>query len=190
MIKYKTGDIFTERVDAICIPTNGYITKYGNGVMGKGVAKQAANYWPGIKKLLGERLQEIGHIVMPLTREDRDGRVFIDFEHKEVEVPYHVLSLPTKPDKIILEDFNQLVSNTRNLYRIGSEVPGFHVKSSLDMVMSSLGQLYSISWNRGWNSVALPYAGCGEGEIDKKELCSLVEELPDVKCDFIFVEKS
>jgi hypothetical protein len=55
------GDIWEYPADVICITTNGVLTKAGNGVMGRGVALQAKERFPGIEKQLGRSLKEYGN---------------------------------------------------------------------------------------------------------------------------------
>ena len=56
------GDLWTYQVPppctkVICITTNGDTNKHGLAVMGRGVAKQAADFYPGLRKVYGEMLK-------------------------------------------------------------------------------------------------------------------------------------
>lgn len=51
----------------LLITTNGYLKKDGTGVMGAGVAKQAAERYPDLPRLLGESLKCRGNVVSLLT---------------------------------------------------------------------------------------------------------------------------
>ncbi len=51
----------------ICITTNGFIKKDGTGVMGAGVARQAAEKDPELPRLLGHSLKTRGNVVSLLT---------------------------------------------------------------------------------------------------------------------------
>jgi hypothetical protein len=53
----------------ILIPTNGFIKNDGTGVMGAGVARQAAERYPDLPRLLGESLQRRGNVVSRLTQQ-------------------------------------------------------------------------------------------------------------------------
>lgn len=57
----KQTDLWSTGADAICITTNGTIARGGKGVMGRGVALQATQRIPGIKKTLGQYLLEHGN---------------------------------------------------------------------------------------------------------------------------------
>src|ERR1700733_12483098 len=50
---------------AICITTNGDVTKDGRCVMGAGTAKVARDMFPGCDKSLGTLIKEKGNIVQP-----------------------------------------------------------------------------------------------------------------------------
>lgn len=65
-MKERTGDIFAETGDAICITTNGAIKCNGCGVMGAGVAKIAAQRFPQLPKKLGTSLKQLGNHVAVL----------------------------------------------------------------------------------------------------------------------------
>lgn len=65
MIEIK-GNIWDTNAEWICIPTNGVVDKHGNAVMGAGLAKQAADRCPEIKKVLGEGIRQHGNITQGL----------------------------------------------------------------------------------------------------------------------------
>jgi hypothetical protein len=47
--------------DALVITTNGYVRKDGNAVMGRGIAKEAANLFPELPQNLGQQLRKNGN---------------------------------------------------------------------------------------------------------------------------------
>lgn len=51
----------------ICVTTNGFIKKDGTGVMGAGNAKQAADLFPDLPRLLGISLKNRKNVVSSLT---------------------------------------------------------------------------------------------------------------------------
>jgi len=67
-MKQATGNLWTFPADARCITTNGAVTKSGLAVMGRGVAAQAKERWPGLPGILGELLQERGNHVADLWK--------------------------------------------------------------------------------------------------------------------------
>lgn len=48
---------------ALCITTNGYVTKDGKGVMGAGIALEAKDRYPGIESLLARKIIKNGNKV-------------------------------------------------------------------------------------------------------------------------------
>ena len=64
--------------EAVCITTNGITDKYGNAVMGKGIALQAKNLFH-CEKLLGSYLKQYGNRCFNLGQYVRDKEVFTLF---------------------------------------------------------------------------------------------------------------
>lgn len=69
----RVGNIFqfialhpSDGVDAICITTNGYVKQNGRAVMGRGVAWQATQKFPGIDRILGTAIRRDGNHVHQL----------------------------------------------------------------------------------------------------------------------------
>jgi len=59
----ETGDY-----TALCILTNGSVNKYGEAVMGRGIAYEATWKIQGIQAILGAKIKESGHIVRPICK--------------------------------------------------------------------------------------------------------------------------
>lgn len=53
----------------ICVTTNGFIKLNGEGVMGAGCAKEAADRYPDLPRLLGQSLKLRGNVVSLLTNQ-------------------------------------------------------------------------------------------------------------------------
>lgn len=65
-MREQTGDLFqvaAQDADALVITTNGFVKNDGSAVMGRGVAKQAADRWPWLPRELGFRLNNSGNHV-------------------------------------------------------------------------------------------------------------------------------
>lgn len=75
------GDLWAYPADVRCITTNGYITKAGKCVMGKGCAKEAKDKFPGIDKELGLLIHLHGNVVHKL----RDDLYSFPVKHKWYE---------------------------------------------------------------------------------------------------------
>ena len=66
-MKYEYGNMVNMSRDALVITTNGFVKKDGSCVMGRGIAKQIANMFPRVPKILGERILRHGNKVHHLT---------------------------------------------------------------------------------------------------------------------------
>lgn len=119
-MKETTSDIWETELDAICVTTNGVVTKNGL-VMGKGFALQVSQRFPGIAKFFGKHVQHEGNVPhlyrnYPLLKES------------------YLISLPTKHHwrdpadiKLIEKSIKLLVEiadANLHLKRIGMTRPG------------------------------------------------------------------
>jgi hypothetical protein len=139
---------FIGAVDAICIPTNGFIKGDGTSVMGAGLALQAKKKFPTIHRELTRHIMSSGNTVTILH--EVGGT--------------HIVSFPTKVAEMKDPPKNMILPNRRFLYRDGDTVPGFHLKSFLSLIVSSAKDLVSMADYMGFESgVVLPKVGCGEG---------------------------
>ena len=66
-----TRDIWDFPCDWLCITTNGIIDSKGKAAMGRGIAHQAKQKYPGIEDVLAKKLKENGNIVFCLGEYDR-----------------------------------------------------------------------------------------------------------------------
>ncbi len=103
-MKETEGDLFEQKVDAVCITTNGFVKKNGEGVMGRGVALQAKQRWPKIAEALGQALELSGNHVQWLA------------EPEDYDTPYHLVSFPVKENwmdkakvRLIKRSINELL---------------------------------------------------------------------------------
>lgn len=160
----QTGDLFAlTDVDAICLTTNGVVSKCGACVMGRGVALQAKQRWPGVDYLLGRAIQQNGNIVHQLTgiyglnpgvpmlwdevciggSPDSDGIV----------LPWHLVAFPVK-----------------NHWR---------EPASLVLIERSAIQLAQLADLEGWRRIALPRPGCGNGRRRWDEVAPVLSRMLD-----------
>ena len=65
----KAGDLWSEPADFRVITTNGSIRRNGQAVMGRGCAKEAAEKFPNLPRLLGSELARKGNVVHFFARE-------------------------------------------------------------------------------------------------------------------------
>ena len=153
---------------AIGIPTNGYISRNGAGVMGAGLALDAKNRYPGIVFDLGTHLRREGNVVGWLRKD-----------------PHQLISIPVKPWFMKLETHEQrikILPKVRNLYNIGDTVPGFHCMANIKLIETSLNQLVDFIEKNSLDTVFIPLLGCGNGGLSAtRDLLPLLErmDLPD-----------
>lgn len=161
-LKELKGDIFevydTVPWCTICIPSNGYVTKAGKAVMGRGVARQAARRWPQLPTTLGLNLTTHGNRVM-----------FI--EHR-------VLCFPTKRVSGI-SDGSNIVKHLRRRFPPGRPCPGWAMRSSLQRISWSLLQLDVLRKLGGFGDVYLPRPGCGAGGLAWTQVEPLCKQWED-----------
>lgn len=106
-MKSGRGDIFKVRADAICVTTNGVTRSDGRAVMGAGVARIAADRYPGIDKVLGLQIIAGGNHARVLHEGGVDPW---SFESRAI------VSLPTKshwldpsPVELVMRSAGELV---------------------------------------------------------------------------------
>lgn len=106
-MKEVTGNLWTYPSDFRTITTNGTIRNDGACVMGRGVARQAANNYPRLPFLLGEQLKISGNHVMvwqefhlftyPVKHnwwEQADPDLIVRSAIELVELHSHILPIP------------------------------------------------------------------------------------------------
>lgn len=103
-------DLFAQRgpKSVLVIPANGQV-KYGTqtAVMGAGVAKQAAEIWPELPKLLGRAIMMNGNHVFHFM-----------VSHKE-----HVITFPTKEHWAQSSRLSLIEKSTRELINLAALLP-------------------------------------------------------------------
>lgn len=57
------GNLWDYPADFKVVTTNGSVNKFGQAVMGRGCAREAATQWPGIAKRLGDLIERKGNRV-------------------------------------------------------------------------------------------------------------------------------
>ncbi len=114
------GNFWDQKAEAHVITTNGIVRGDGQCVMGRGIALEAKNRFPGIAMLLGARIKEHGNKVHPLGEWARaDGTVF------------NMLSFPVKKHwhdrasvDLITQSFAELLLETSGYQSIVIVRPG------------------------------------------------------------------
>lgn len=159
------GNLWEIECDAVCISTNGFVKNNGECVMGRGCAKEAAEYFPEIPKLLGDRITKHGNIV----------QVIRHFEGVAI------LSYPVKCEvNAYMTDIRQVVSHMRHIYKDeGCVVPGWACVAELGRIQNSARELVALADQHGWKKVLLPRVGCGAGELSWSKVKPVLDEILD-----------
>lgn len=157
----------------IGIPTNGFITRNGSGVMGDGLAKQAKDRFPGIEYDLGRLLKTEGNQIGWIRR-----RTFLKVEQVEQE---NLIAIPVKPCSLKISTEEQkefIIPRMRDSYKIGDCVPGFHCMADLFIIMRSLEQLIRFIEKHSLERVFIPLLGCGNGGLSAtNDLFPLLDQM-------------
>lgn len=154
--------------DAICITVNGFCKKDGNGVLGRGCAKSAADRWPWIAGLWG-KLARAGAGVSVLCEINDPNLKNID-----------LLAFPVKSkSEECDDDKSNIVAHMRAQYNPGEDVPGWACRARLDLIQKSVKELIALVDIYEYKRVILPCPGIGAGELSWEEVEPLLKDLDD-----------
>ena len=152
--------------NVVCIPTNGYINKKKQVVMGAGIAKVISRKLPMIKEKLAELIKENDHIVQVIETYSLDNK-FIKF-----------ISFPVKPKYGTIETNEDLkekvIARVRSKFKVGNRVPGFYCKADPEIIFRSCNELANLIEKEDLNNIALPLPGTGNGELTEEESIKLI----------------
>lgn len=141
-------DMLTTETDVIVVTTNGFTKRNGEAVMGRGIAKEVSGVLPEVPRLLGQKLVNYGNKV-----------------HLIGKYNPAIVTFPVKSVSEVFDGSNCVEHAKRN-YRIGDTVPGFHCKARLDIIEQSCKELVELAnQHPEWNTILVPRAGCGAGEL-------------------------
>lgn len=157
------GDLFTQEADAICITTNGFVKTNGECVMGRGCAKQLAQTYPKVARILGGLIKENGNITQIMNPKHQGTKV---------------IAFPVKP---VSEKFTgaNVVAHMSSKYRLGDVVAGWACKASMSIIERSARQLVQLADEHKWQKIVLPRAGCGAGELDWQDVRQVLSSILD-----------
>lgn len=130
-----------------CVTTNGFVRHDGKAVMGRGVALQARERFPGIDARLGAQLSDptLGNHVQYIGE--------------------RLLAFPVK-GTWGTSTIDNVVPHQRRNYPPGKVVPGWALMASIDIIQRSLVELGILTLMYKWDAVYLPRPGCGAGGLD------------------------
>lgn len=155
------GDLFDMEGDALCITTNGFVKRNGECVMGRGIAKAIQEFYPNIPKDLGKLIKSKGNHVHLIYEEDETD----------------ILSFPVKPISKICTSHNDYVSHMK--FNIGDTIAGWACKADIDIIKQSAYELVTLTDKMGYNTVLLPRAGCGAGELSWQDVKPILDNILD-----------
>lgn len=142
------GDLWTtvKNPDAICITTNAIVNDKGLAVMGRGVALEAAERFPWLRRELAHNLRRFGNQVYAFNvREFTEQELWVGpgtFEY--------LATLPVKTD-----------------WRLPAEFP---------LIEKSIRQLVFLTNALGWERVVLSRPGCGNGGLLWRDVRPIIEK--------------
>jgi hypothetical protein len=156
------GNLWDYPADLRVITTNGFVKKDGSCVMGRGCAKQAAEKWLELPRLLG----------MAITKAGNKVHVF------------HWLQLATFPVKPISEkchsDKANVVKHMQSKFVTGSMVPGWACIANHEIIKTSAIQLANfVNKHPEYKTIVCPRFGCGAGELDWSVVKNIVAPILD-----------
>jgi hypothetical protein len=137
--------------ETVCITTNGFVTRGGNAVMGRGVAAQAVKRFPTLKAKMGRYIMENGNIVQRIAK--------------------RIVSFPVKPQLGICNEYKtNVVKHMRHQYKPYDWVPGWAMMADLNIIEHSLWDLQQLHDHGFFKRIYLPKPGCGAGGLDWEEV--------------------
>lgn len=135
----RSGNIWKTKADFIVITTNGDVRRDGKAVMGRGIARQAKQRFPGIDQWFGQTLNDLGNHVHWIMRGP------------------NIITFPVKRH--------------------------WHEKADLELIERSCIELayWRIEQMRqdvrfASKTIALPRPGCGNGQLQWKEVRPVVKK--------------
>jgi len=131
----------------VCITTNGFIKKNGQGVLGRGNALAMATYYPRLPSNLAAHIKQNGNCVGAIGK--------------------RIISFPVKP---ISGNYNQVLNKVRYMYKPDQIIPGYHCKASLELIERSMDQLIEFIKKFNLEEVYLPLPGTSNGELTLEDI--------------------
>ncbi len=175
-MRESSGNLFSRLgfVDAICFTTNGYVTKYGRAVMGRGTAQWVRDNVPESDAALGMLLRTRGNRTQAVT--EWSGTVLVSF--------------PVKPVDGKVGKVEDVVPHLQTHYGVGKVAPGFALKADLGLIARSAEQLRELTDLRGWQRVLLPRPGCANGGLSWEEVRPILVAHLDDRFEVVHLQRA
>lgn len=113
-MKLATGDMWSMYGDAYCITTNGVVTPSRRAVMGRGLALEAKERFPGVDIALADRILRNGHRTQIIDS-------WAPFSPASSKSPTVLVSFPTKNDWRDPSDLDLIVKSSHELMTLIEE---------------------------------------------------------------------
>ena len=175
-MKVIEGDLWQELIsenhDAILIPTNGFVKKSGQAIMGAGVARQAMERFPGLDMKLGKFLQfNMKRMDDPQWSEPWNVPYKLDTVYDGLVT---IFSFPTKPSYVYPKGTNDHILGRFHKDIVDDKrLPGWMAKSDLALINRSCKLIAAIC--KDFKSIILPSVGTGHGELKTKDVKPILE---------------
>jgi hypothetical protein len=109
-MKIVYGDIWEYPADVVCITTNGSVKKNGELVMGRGMALQATERFPGLAAVAGSAVSEYGNHVIILDHYDKLLVTFpVKHRSREAADPELISQSATELDELARGFYSPLI---------------------------------------------------------------------------------
>lgn len=154
MAQWKHGNMWSawEQADLFVITTNGIVTKDGRLVMGKGIALEAKERFPGIDQVLGACVSK-----KPYAKGESASRTALSHE-------YHLLVSQAWPHK-------KLACLQTKYHWMGC--------ANVKLIKESLARLKQWAEEHPAAQIHVNMPGVGEGKVKPETIMRYVEALPD-----------
>lgn len=147
------GNLWDSFLDATVITTNGFIKKNGECVMGRGCAKEAAEFNSGLPKMLGDKIKRDGNHVHFFG-----FNYGVDLQYE----PFNLITFPVKHNWYEKADIELIERSAKELVEM---IDSFDGSENVDYIEI--------------NSVAMPRPGCGNGQLNWDDVRPILEKYLD-----------
>ena len=176
----RPGNLFKQDCNAIVIPTTGWVDSDHISKVIEPIALRAAEKWKGLERTIGHSILRYGSTVQTLTI----GTLKSTLTNEEV--PYHILTFPTRPGKVYVSDGWEEVTLRYRTQEDVNWVPGWQGRANLSIIKHSLEELVFTAKDMGFKKVCLPKLATGEGGIRWSIVNKLLEDMLDDRFYLIY----
>jgi hypothetical protein len=155
----------------VVITTNGFVKSNGECVMGKGIAAQAKEKYPGISSKIGSLIDTYNNRVFKLGKYE----------------PYlNIWTMPVKPTRVKYEGGKPeslIVRHMISQFKIGDVIPGWACIADKNIIIESAKQIQEFALALPKETcVYLPRPGCGAGELLWSDIKPIIYKILGNNC--------